>query len=237
MPDTLFTLIVPDIHEEIDRLNKIRPMIDRAERVVILGDLCDTFKPHRVDETLDFLQEFIDDPRFTWLWGNHDCHYVFDHGMFRCSGWNYHTYTKIFNRIPEQVWKKFKLWTTVGKFLVSHAGFSPDTYHLASPAAHEAALKAAFDGDFHPMFTPGECVGGGKGDIGGPTWMRWNTEFRVIPGVPQIVGHTRDKFVRVVGEHPEVSYCLDTGLHHVILTDGEEVKIVRVDEEEEKKDG
>lgn len=218
-------LIVPDVHEEIGRLAFLPSLMDKAERIVFLGDWFDTFKAHLLYETLEFMLKWKDDPRITWLWGNHDCHYAFKHQWFRCSGWNNQTQEFWDHEMPKDFLAKWKIWTQVDDFLISHAGFHPQTTHLLTPEQHEEALQMAKDGGFHEMWIPGEDVGGVPGMVGGPTWLRWK-RFEPINGKPQIVGHTRDSYIRQKQSDDGInSYCLDTGLHHVAWVEGNQVEI------------
>lgn len=227
------TLIIGDIHENIDQLDKCLPLIAKAERVVFIGDWFDTFGEHHVAGMCQRLQEYSDQPdKYTLLWGNHDAHYVFKHPWFRCSGYRAITQDLIdrFVKPEDGVWDQFRLWTRVGAFLVSHAGFCPETQRLISDDAHAAALAAAKDNNFHPLWMPGQCVGGPKGAIGGPTWLRWKEDFQPITDplttqqIPQIVGHTQHDRVHVRG----YNYCIDTGLKSVVWVEGSEVDIVQL---------
>ena len=222
------TLIIPDAHERINQLTKIRKHIDEAERIVSLGDWFDTFLPHRVEETIDFILEFKNDPRWTWLIGNHDAHYMFNHPYLQCSGYDPSTQVLWNKRLPIEFLRKWKLWTQVDDFLVSHAGFHPDTIHLCNPDTHEKALQIAFDGGFHNLYMPGEDVGGPDGQVGGPNWLRWY-RLECLKGKPQIVGHTPGVAVQLkTSDGKEFSYNLDTHLKHVALVEGSSVELIRI---------
>lgn len=211
------TLIIPDIHER-DLTILTQPIAD-AERVVFLGDWFDTFNEHRVGPMCSAIEQYIDDPRCTLLLGNHDCHYAFNHGGFMCSGYAAHTKIVVNARISDAMWRKFKLFTHVGPYLISHAGFTEGTLQYARPEVEREAIDDALRGECGPIFGVGK-VRGGWLPKGGPTWLDWNHEFIHIDGIPQIVGHTMGREVRSVGEQEEFrSYCLDTGLMHVMWVD------------------
>lgn len=217
------TLIVPDVHEDISTLMRIESRwMGDVDRVVMLGDFFDTFGSSNVHEICEWILRHINDERFTWLFGNHDCHYVFDHPRFGCSGFKLHKRIIIHSMtmLRDGVWRKFKMWTEVPgvdgvPIVVSHAGFHPDTLQYKAPNIQEEALALAFSGEFHPLWNAG-AARGGRGRSG-VTWLDWEQEFTPISGMPQIVGHTKGRKVRT----KEESYCIDTALNHVaIVEDG-----------------
>lgn len=225
------TLIVPDIHERLDRLTRLlQDHIEKADRVVFLGDWFDAFGVvdlHRVGQICQFINGHIDGITHegrtipvTFLLGNHDCHYFFSHGGFKCSGYNHQKWEVIDTNVPDGIREKFQISTTVGPYRVSHAGYTEATLPYCRPEVEKEALAAAFAGEFDPLFGAGHARGGSQ-LIGGPTWLDWNNEFEHIEDYPQIVGHTEGKDVRVKGglaaQHN--SYCLDTGLRHCLFVD------------------
>jgi hypothetical protein len=222
-------LIIPDIHESLDKLTIIEDVfMPKADRVVCLGDWFDTFKQRMPEAVCHTILRFMKDDRVTMLCGNHDCQYVFNHPMFRCSGFNWQTAATIKQLIQKEIWQQFKLFTHVGTYLVSHAGFCIDTIAMAHPTIEKEALTKAFAGEFHPIFAPGRARGGYE-PYGGCTWLDWNKEFDGV--VPQIVGHTMGKVVRQRDEAVGTSYCVDTGLNHVMWVDDvtNDVTIERVE--------
>lgn len=238
MPDR--TLIVPDIHEQMAKLRSIEErFFPEASRVVMLGDFFDTFTPE--DDGLSaakWVKEHIDDPKVTFLLGNHDASYAFG-GAWRCSGYSPYTHKNFRDTLSPTDIRKFYIFTHVGPFLLSHAGFHPRTVHLADLDTCRLAMELALDGDMSPIFQVGFCRGGGV-PRGGPLWLDWNQEFEPMKQA-QIVGHThKTRSVRSKtyngGENPDVgsnsiSYCLDSGLNHVMWVDDEthEVEIVALD--------
>lgn len=225
------TLIVPDIHERITRLNQIAvEFFPEADRIVMLGDFFDTHEQHQAAHKIcEWIVAHQGDERITWLWGNHDCHYAFTNGMFRCSGYDWQTQATIKSMLTREVWERFKIWTHVAGFLVSHAGFNKHTIGLVNPLIHEEALKKAFSGGFHKLWNPGMSVGGVG--IGGPTWLRWGEAYAPDNieafDIPQIVGHTIGKEVRtLIHESGPITYNLDTNLNHVMWVEDGQARVV-----------
>lgn len=219
------TLLISDVHERYDKLLRIEEdHFHKADRVVMLGDFFDTYNPKgKVGLIVTWLKGKLYDPKFTICWGNHDAHYAFQSKEFRCSGYNPTTQKLLAKEMSPDDWKQFKPFTTVGPFLVSHAGFCPDTIHLKDKA--DEALKAAFAGLHHEFWGAGYARGGMQA-VGGPVWLDWNFEFEPLPDQPQIVGHTvQTKGVAI----KQGSYCIDTGNRHVLWVD-ESTGKVTIDE-------
>jgi hypothetical protein len=90
---------------------------------------------------------------------------------------------------------------------------------IIRPATIEA-INRVKDGYAHPWLDAG-VVRGGRQSVGGITWLDWIYEFKPIPGLNQIVGHTElnipaEKYIK-----SSINYDLDTRNHHVgILEDG-----------------
>lgn len=209
-------LIIPDIHERIDTLTSLLPIMEEADEVIFLGDWFDTFGQGRAAETAHFLAENINTPNWIFLLGNHDCHYFFKHPYFRCSGYSASKQTLIDSVVTADVRQRFGISYEADGYLMSHAGFTPDTHYLLSEQMHTHALVSAHSGGFHEIFNAGRARGG-RAATGGPTWLDWNQEFEPLPGLKQIIGHTHGHSVRVKDDN----YCIDTGLKHVAwLEDG-----------------
>jgi len=225
------TLIVPDVHESHDTfMTKVLPLVENAERVVFLGDWWDTFnKDKRVKEMCRLISELMTfdiEHKITWLLGNHDCHYFFSHAWFACSGYNPRTLMVVRSMLSTEERGRFKISCQVGKFLVSHAGYHPETLQYRHDTVEEQALDLAQAGAWHRLFGAGQSRGGEE-RWGGPTWLDW--QDMVPHNTPQIVGHTFNEKVRVKSSSDGVnSYCIDTGLRHVLWTDGENIEIVEL---------
>jgi len=206
------TLIIPDVHEQYSELLALTPKMESADRVVLLGDFWDTFFPDGKQGLITtWLLGVLWHDKYDVLWGNHDCHYAFDNAQFLCSGYSRDTKALLKKEMPEEAWRRFKISTKVGPFVVSHAGWHPKTLYLNESV--DIALDKAFKGGFHPLWQAGRAVGG-SAEFGGPTWLRW-WELKDV-GFPQIVGHTRVKEPKtdLLG-----NWNLDTGLRHVAWID------------------
>ena len=203
------TLVIPDVHERFDRLsNALVGRMEKASRIVFLGDWFDAFGGRDLDrlgEICAFINANHDGLRYEdrviptdWLLGNHDCHYFFQSNGFKCSGYDPVKHNFISANIPDVVVDSFKIFTKVGPYTLSHAGFHEATLQYCRPEVEREALKTVKGGGWDPIFGAGRARGGSQ-MIGGPTWLDWNSEFEHIPEVPQIVGHTHGSAVRTKG--------------------------------------
>lgn len=233
-------LIVPDIHEETDRLHKALTKYSHIPKRVFLGDFFDSFIDSwpRFTDTVTVVLGLCADERNTLLLGNHDVHYWWG-GAFRCSGWYSEKHKYIKENITEAEWSRFKLYTWAGKYLCSHAGihphFFPRTQANKLPYFHEPWLRrlckdAMLDAamyKIHPLLGAGWARGGGQSK-GGIIWLDWDREFEAFRGLNQIVGHTfqPDYKPKYKGDMVKsTNLCLDTGLRHVAIVDGDELVV------------
>lgn len=216
------TLIIPDVHEQYNDLLKLEDRMEEADRVVMLGDFWDTFQPEGQQGLITtWLLEKLWDPKYTVLWGNHDCHYAFDRSEFLCTGYNPETKRLLRKEMSEDVWRRFKIFTQVGPYMVSHAGLNSKTLYLVEK--EKEALEKAFAGGFHPMWQAGRASGG-YAEFGGPTWLRW-WELEDV-GIPQIVGHTK---VKKPTQDTLGNWNLDTALRYIAWVE-EETGILTTEE-------
>ena len=196
------TLVIPDIHEQPDRVRYILSK-EKYDKVAYLGDWFDSFTstPDTVKSTVDLLIEELDKPNRVFLFGNHDTQYA--RKRMECSGFKESTLWAT-NTVD---FSKFIIAASIDGFLLSHAGFRPETAYLIDNVVGMGDYAGCLD-------MIGTCRGG-YDKFGGPTWLDWRHEFKSIPGVKQIVGHTPASYVREI----DGNYCLDTHLNHYGIID------------------
>lgn len=204
------TLIVPDIHEKIDKTKRILKEFSHCEKTVFLGDYFDSFDQpfSKFKDTLFFLKDNFNNFNIHFLLGNHDIHYFYPLAKkLVCSGYEGEKAKFIKHNLSEsEIYDNFDLFTNLpfstkekNDIIVSHAGISSSLVHptiatkdmfldwLYSEDAY--VLEQLKYGFIHPFVDVG-MYRGGHNKCGGLTWCDWNYEFHPVPYVKQIVGHT-----------------------------------------------
>jgi hypothetical protein len=228
-------IIVPDIHEQFEKLNKLESRLLQADRVIFLGDWFDSFNEPQHIQTAWWLKKHIDIKGWEFLLGNHDCHYAFSNAGFICSGYSPKKKEDIANILTIEDWAKFKVfaYTHDKEFLLSHAGLRPETAHFLNE--EDAALQIAQHGGFGNFWSAG-VARGGYAKFGGPTWLDFNREFRPIDAQRQIVGHTSAsaeiRRVRGAGKNGSTgnNYCIDTGFRHAAFYEDGTLEFLKLED-------
>lgn len=250
-------LIIPDVHFRIETVNKILDREKDTELVVFLGDYFDEFQEKEKDivQTIEFLKNHIFDPRFVFLLGNHDTSYFYPNNKFcQCSGYTHFKRALIRDILKPttNVLDRFHFFLYFRdnnklKWLLSHAGYSPYwnmgtskiRIHLTE---QEIKAKKQLSRNNNHWFVEAGLARGGGSVVGGLTWLDWDWEFKEVPGLHQIVGHTphskpQYKFIngdkngdgkRVAAGSFNVN--LDTHLkHYAVFHDGAQLEVVDVE--------
>lgn len=229
------TLIVPDVHEDIARLQILIELSDRLGwDVVFLGDMFDTFGV-RHPETADLYASLYEKPNWTVLVGNHDVHYLagpLDQSALICSGFDGLTAHRVITMLVDrpELSRRFALTTTVHGWLISHAGVTSGW--LASSRYDVQNLNEQFQ--YAWQRTPFKLTNnavfdvswerGGRNQYGGPLWADWQElAYDSNPYGFQIVGHTVGQDVRrrftldSEGQTVSAAVCIDTALNHLAV--------------------
>lgn len=217
------TMIIPDIHNEwvnaeIDISN------ENPDKVVFLGDYFDSYEKlgdvETAEATAFWLKESLSKPERTHLIGNHDLSYI-TYGALQCSGYNTFKDRAIKRHMTKDDWRKLKWYHWVDDtWLCTHAGLSKDFYlvyndRITTPLPVRTFLEKEaeiawnmIDADCSDdsIFWYCSPARGGIDAYSGILWCDWH-EFKPLPPIKQIFGHTHGDFVRQQGNN----YCLDTG--------------------------
>jgi predicted phosphodiesterase len=229
-----YKIVIPDIHQNVDKLKQIINSDDglNAQEIICLGDYFDSFDyDFNTKVMCDFLNSKIDDERFTFLLGNHDVHYLTKCKNYTCSGWTHRKQVIIDENLDKGFLNKAKIWKyekNNGKHLLySHAGLHPsfapffldkmleeDTIQNWLDNQEQIVKDSMFANNPHPLLEAGKDRGGYQ-KHGGVTWMDWYN-FKPIPYLNQIVGHShmsRPSFKNVDNSQ---NICIDTGLKNYL---------------------
>lgn len=214
------TLVIPDVHENYAAVQRVLDAEEGFDKAVFLGDWFDRFtsQPGDMLATARWLAANQENPDFVFLYGNHDMPYCYPQRGLLCSG--HQPYLKA-TLLEAGVYmrKHFRLFCRVEGYLLSHAGFTPLRIETVPDleSLEQGVLAQLKDGSAVPSLVAAGWARGGDQDKGGCTWLDWEDEFEDIPGVPQIVGHTKAKEPRWKG----ASLCLDTMMkHYAVIEDG-----------------
>lgn len=228
------------------------PILQPYDNVVFLGDYFDDFydTPEIATDVAIWLKQSLQKPNRVHLMGTHDLWYMFPYNKFAIASGN--TDAKAYairSILTDQDWNQLKLYHYEQDFLMSHAGVHIrliseyvfkhkdlfDKYivnkelrlsgqetvdKVVRPATIEA-MNRVKGGSMDPWLDAG-VIRDGLNPIGGIIWLDWIYEFKPIPGLNQIVGHTEinvpdEKYIK-----SSRNYNLDTKNDHVgILENGE----------------
>src|SRR6478672_11441314 len=133
-------LILPDIHDNVRRANKI---IEREphDHLILMGDFFDNFRTGVTDagDTARQVKKWLDAPNTICLLGNHDMSYGWGrlNRHFICPGYDVAKWITIHAAVGNSDWLKFKLHTWLEgdqeSWLVTHAGIHASLLEGAFP--------------------------------------------------------------------------------------------------------
>lgn len=241
------TLIVGDIHNKIDKAEKIVQSIPH-DHVYFLGDYYDNFGDdwYAAKEVSKWLKWSLEQPNRTHLIGNHDVPYINPQCKMGKYGWDTGKQKAVDQIMPKEYWRKMKFHAWVDGWLLSHAGIHRSYFQnilntgvkledLPSwlDEQSQGAWEAIDASGWHWYFAQGESRGG-HNRFGGLLWLDFISEFSPILGLNQIVGHTRHladciqddglsygKQFYAIDTMESLNYCIDNGLWcNAILEDG-----------------
>lgn len=220
-------LIIPDVHTRHDIVESILEMHPDYDQVISLGDWFDNWNDteNQNRATAEFIKSKLDDPRWVFLYGNHDISYAFNNRYTVCAGYTDAKYWAIKDVLNPSDWDKFKFHHWVGDTLLTHAGLhkafmSGVTGNLKDylTAEETKAQMAMRQSKKHWFYAVGRCRGGNDA-FGGLVWCDANMEFIPINELTQIFGHTcqydtRRPLVIKDEESEALNICLDSALRH-----------------------
>lgn len=187
------TLVVGDLHGQYEIAEAA---LNTGYFVVFIGDYVDSYtRPvHDQIHTLRTVLRAVEDGQAIALRGNHELSY-FEEGM-RASGWKFTTDSHLFP-LRQDFYELTKPYVWHEGFLISHAGVSQNLLDSLDCTLEEYLEE----GNFNQI----GYARGGYNQWGGLFWCDWRYEFAPIPGVSQIVGHTRGEVIR----EEENNWCID----------------------------
>lgn len=228
-------VVIPDVHNKWKKAEAI-VAAESPDRIIFLGDYFDSLDdtPDDAAATAAWLAGSLADRTRVHLVGNHDLNYMSSLPELGCSG-----YSPLKRAAIERCgveWARLEPFCWLGMagadegdaWLCTHAGLSAVFLESVRPGAAasdvDGVLGAARtdldrinDKGHRHAFLQAGYARGGMDASGGIVWCDYNLEFRDVPGLRQIFGHTRGPGVRG-GRGPGGSehYCIDTVLQNYI---------------------
>lgn len=223
--DARRTLVIPDVHNQIDVADKILAAYSDIDQRVFLGDYFDSKGGEPADtpvnalRTAKWLKTMLQFDGNVMILGNHDAPYRWGgFGPLLNSKWHPQKQEQIDRILDRGDWSRVLLTVQVAGWTLSHAGWGRrDNIGDGIKTVCNRAIENLDRGIMDSLFRVGRARGGLVA-AGGIIWKDWDGEFEAYPGMKQVVGHTRSDVVRQDGEN----YCIDTGLKHyaIIEPDG-----------------
>ncbi len=213
-------LAIGDIHGR----NDWKAVKDReADRIIFIGDYVDPHAPipdldviRNLEEIIDFKKSQPD--RVTLLLGNHDAQYL-HFSKYQCGG-HRADLQETFGGLFGQNADLFQIAWQHDRYLFTHAGLSTRWYArlLSIKKEFEAntsadLLNAVYHSETYRdiLFEVGPQRGGCY-EYGGPIWAdRMETRYDYIPGLHQVVGHSRVPDFEHHGDENASITFIDTG--------------------------
>jgi hypothetical protein len=224
-------IVIPDIHQRIDKADVILSRESPLDRVILLGDLFDDFDDTVQDasRTAVWLQTMLNAGAEV-CFGNHETQYAFGLPELICAGFRPEKLFALRKILTESDWSRFVMHVWLDDWLITHAGVHPLYLSPESGASRSAidalcaeCLESLREGRMHPLVAAGRSRGG-RHPAGGVTWLDWS-ELEPIPGLSQIVGHTPDYDVRWKRAPESVNLCLDTNSQHYVVLEAGEMSV------------
>jgi len=239
-------VVIPDVHENIGRLEYIVAEYDDPEtHFVLLGDYFDSFTHDiaNVRRLCVWLNDAAQQPeKYTLLLGNHDMQYLVS-PRHRCTGYHLDTERTVAVMLTRETRNAFRYHAWIGDdVLCTHAGLSQrwvtDAFGVGDAPAHPSCeeirmwvdecvnqfLHRPNIGTLVRGIPPerlctavGRARGGFGNIIGGLTWCDWDEEFVPVKHIRQIVGHSEHSLPDLRGGN----WCIDTNLRYVAVVDAD----------------
>jgi len=196
---------VGDIHGKHELVSKA---LDNEGTIIFVGDFVDSFdrSTNDMEKCLQLVLNAIDKNKAKAIFGNHELSYVYSN--HRCSGYSFDTECMV-SKYKQQILEKFQTHIWIDNFLITHAGLHPRVMETAGTLSDfylpDKYHRANWIGKYR----------GGLDPVGGIFWCDFNAEFKPIPNINQIFGHTsffQDKnqvgIRHLSGENSE-NFCID----------------------------
>ena len=216
------TVVISDIHNKYWMAEGIIEL-EHPDKVVFLGDYFDSYGDDANEtsyHTARWLSESVEKKNRVHIVGNHDLTYL-SKGRFSCSGYNEFKLWTINKWMNKEKWNKLVSHCWVGDWLCTHAGLSNLIFKKYGIDRTVQQFMLECEDELRSLDMNGTSfmcsnARGGLDQYSGIYWCDYD-EFRAIPDINQIFGHTRQDKVRWSRAGNSQNICLDTGLQDYLV--------------------
>lgn len=199
----MHTRFVGDVHGKVEAVERA---LDFDGPVIFVGDFIDSFdrSPKDHDRCYQLVIDAIKRGKAQAIFGNHELSYLqpFTH---KCSGYDFDR-CEVVRKHEGDILALFKPYILLDELLVSHAGLTKQIWDEFNLTVEN--LTAKLDSWWRDDKSPMHWIGysrGGINPVGGLFWCDFNDDFKPIPELAQVFGHTRGKGIR----QKENAFCID----------------------------
>lgn len=198
-------IAVGDLHGKLDIAKEL--LQDKEQRIIFIGDYLDSFSGN-IEEQQELLEMVLDAVQtrdnVSALMGNHELSYLESH--YRASGFSWILASNLGEKNLGLMRKHLDLWIEEDSFLFSHAGMSLNWIPVSerdNPMGYlvEATLPSIYQIGYSR---------GGNYPCGGLLWCDYYEEFKPVPDIKQVFGHTaRAEVEKGIRTDDAENYCID----------------------------
>lgn len=174
------TIVFSDCHGNLDLITNVLNHAKSWDRAIFAGDILDIgFSPL---ECIDLLL----DNNIELLWGNHDLAPVLNRRIHPTSNYDLDVYERL-----ESLRNIFRVATWQDDILITHAGLSQAFYNEFCSSTIVVASQLATQLNKLHLESMWEK--------NGPVWYRPSKQYRPLPEIVQVVGHTPPSWLAYTG--------------------------------------
>jgi hypothetical protein len=178
-------IVCGDIHGLVGHVRDL--LQDKDQATVFVSDFVDSFDKN-IDEQIecvDLVLEAIETrDNVTALIANHEYGYL--NNRYACSGYEHKTQQEI-NKRKARILRNFRWYVIVDDFLVTHAGVS-ESWLPEKDMNFQEIVKYLDEAPIENLAQIG-YTRGGLFPVGGILWCD-TEEFKPVPGIKQVFGHS-----------------------------------------------
>lgn len=215
-------IFIGDIHGKHEQVKRA---LDMEGKKYFVGDIIDSWdrSPLEHSDCYSDILEAVAKGDARIVYGNHELSYLLPH-LHKCSGWHIAREQVVYDhkKLIEEYFENY-IHVPELNVLVTHAGLSQQIFDAMSMTV-DNYLTVIEESLTSPEYnqSPLHWIGNARGGMrpcGGIFWCDYQREFKPIPGINQIFGHSRVPTITLSTKANSFNFaidCLDT--EHEFLT-------------------